>query len=198
MVAKVEDCSPSQVKTARGVDRVFEAARELFYRNGVRATGVDQIVAEAGVTKPTLYRAFESKDELLAACLRDYAAQKWAWWDEVTAPHAGDPRGALLALLRGCVDKSNADHERGCALTNIAIEMPGTVGHAAIMDFKLEARRRLLDHTLPLAGDRADALTDALILVIEGAMASRQIFGPDGPNRAVVDAGAALIDAYAA
>lgn len=105
----------------RGVDRVFEAARDLFYRNGVRATGVDQIVAEAGVTKPTLYRAFESKDDLVAACLRDYAAQKWAWWDEVTAPHTDDPRGALLALLRGCVDKGNADHQRGCPLTNIAI-----------------------------------------------------------------------------
>ena len=191
MSVSADGCRPT-----RGVDRVFQAARELFYRNGVRATGVDQIAQEAGVTKPTLYRAFDSKDELVAACLRDYATQKWAWWDEVTAPYADDPRGALLALLRGCVDKSNADHQRGCPLTNIAIEMSGAEAHAVILESKAEARRRLIAHAEPLAGARAPQLADALVLVIEGAMASRQILGPDGPSRAVVDAGAALIDAY--
>ena len=56
----------------RAADRIRETARELFYRQGIRAVGVDQIVTEAGVTKPSLYRAFASKDALAAAYLRDY------------------------------------------------------------------------------------------------------------------------------
>ena len=48
--------------------RVFEAARDLFYHRGVRDVGVDEIVCKAGVTKPSLYRAFGSKDQLIAAC----------------------------------------------------------------------------------------------------------------------------------
>ncbi len=49
------------------VDRIRKTARELFYREGIRAVGVDEIVTRAGVTKPSLYRSFSSKDELAAA-----------------------------------------------------------------------------------------------------------------------------------
>ena len=192
MATKSEECRPG-----RGVDRVFQAARELFHRNGVRATGVDQIVQEAGVTKPTLYRAFESKDELLAACLRDYVRQSREWWDGVTAPHVNDPRGAIMAVLRGCADKSCGWTERGCPLTNIAIELSESEVRAIIVESKQEMRERLLAYTRPLAGARATQLADALLLLLEGAMASRQMFGPNGPSRALVDAGATLIDAHA-
>ncbi len=51
--------------------RVFEAARDLFYQRGIRAVGVEEIVCEAGVTKPSLYRNFASKDDLVVACLEN-------------------------------------------------------------------------------------------------------------------------------
>ena len=50
----------------RAAERIRSTARELFYREGIRAIGVEQIVQDAGVTKPSLYRSFPSKDELAA------------------------------------------------------------------------------------------------------------------------------------
>ena len=52
-------------------DKVFEVAADLFYRQGVRAVGVDTIVKQAGVAKISLYRSFASKDELIVAYLQD-------------------------------------------------------------------------------------------------------------------------------
>ena len=55
----------------RAADRIRASASELFYREGIRAVGVDEVVDRAGVTKPSLYRSFASKDDLAAAYLRD-------------------------------------------------------------------------------------------------------------------------------
>src|SRR3954471_23494882 len=79
--------------------RVFEAARELFYHRGIRAVGVDEIVAQAGVTKPSLYRAFASKDDLVAACLEESAREGREALDAVVA-ETPDPREQLRGIVR--------------------------------------------------------------------------------------------------
>ncbi|HVI92222.1 MAG TPA: helix-turn-helix domain-containing protein, partial [Dongiaceae bacterium] len=56
-------------KPLKAADRIRRTARDLFYQQGIRAVGVDEIVTQAGVTKPSLYRSFASKDELAAAYL---------------------------------------------------------------------------------------------------------------------------------
>src|SRR5215468_5729616 len=71
----------------RAADRIKSTARELFYREGIRAVGVDEIVTRAGVTKPSLYRTFPSKDELAAAYLRDYDGEFWARFDAAVVAH---------------------------------------------------------------------------------------------------------------
>ena len=60
--------------------RLVAAAAELFYRHGIRAVGVDAIAEAAGTNKMTLYRHFDSKDELVAEYLRELAARR-AFWD---------------------------------------------------------------------------------------------------------------------
>ena len=52
-------------------DRIFEAAKNLFYRYGIRGVSVDAIAAEADTTKVTLYRVFSSKDELIVKVLEE-------------------------------------------------------------------------------------------------------------------------------
>ena len=47
-------------------DRIMQTARELFYRNGIRAVGVDTIACEAGTNKMSFYRCFGAKGELVA------------------------------------------------------------------------------------------------------------------------------------
>ncbi len=76
-----ERAAPAPGRPKRAAERIRETAGELFYRQGIRAVGVDEIVTRAGVTKPSLYRSFPSKDELAAAYLRD-------------------PRGAAAQILR--------------------------------------------------------------------------------------------------
>jgi AcrR family transcriptional regulator len=85
-------------KTA--ASKIFETARELFYRRGVRAVGVDEIVCEAGVTKPSLYRAYKSKDDLVAACLRESAREGHEAIEDAIAAAGADPRARLDAVLR--------------------------------------------------------------------------------------------------
>src|SRR5690349_8008119 len=68
---------PPAAEPLRAADRILQSARDLFYREGIRAVGVDEIVARAGVTKPSLYRSFPSKDELAATYLRRYEAEFW-------------------------------------------------------------------------------------------------------------------------
>ncbi len=79
-------------------DRIFETARDMFYRKGIRAVGVETIAAEAGATKMSLYRNFPSKDELVAEVLREQSREGWQWWDEVLACH-DTPRAKLEGLF---------------------------------------------------------------------------------------------------
>src|ERR1044071_2675020 len=79
------------------VDRIRKTARELFYREGIRAVGVDEIVTRAGVTKPSLYRSFSSKDELAAAYLRDYDGEFWERFNGEAQAHPDDARAQLLS-----------------------------------------------------------------------------------------------------
>ena len=67
--------------------RIIAAARELFYRHGIRAVGVEAIADAAGTNKMTLYRHFESKDALVAEYLRGLAEEKHDIWTALEAAH---------------------------------------------------------------------------------------------------------------
>src|ERR1700681_3838155 len=85
-------------------ERILAAARELFYRRGIHAVGVDAIAEAAGTNKMTLYRHFASKDVLIAACLRELQQDFDLPWDASAAAHVGDPKGQLLAWLHHVCD----------------------------------------------------------------------------------------------
>jgi AcrR family transcriptional regulator len=178
-------------------ERLLAVAGELFYRQGIRSVGVDEIVASADVAKMSLYRSFSSKDELVAAYLRDRDERYWRWWDEVTDRHPGQPREQLLGLFRSLARRATRPDWRGCPFTNAATEFPepGHPGRHVAEANKRELRRRLRE-LARLAGAHAPALLgDQLVLLFEGAYISAQIFGANGPAAAVADAAAALIEA---
>src|SRR4029077_12466660 len=75
--------------------RIFDTASELFYAKGIRAVGVETIVAEADTTKMSLYRNFPSKDELVAEWLRDHDIIFWETWDAMASRHPEAPRRQL-------------------------------------------------------------------------------------------------------
>jgi AcrR family transcriptional regulator len=178
-------------------ERLLAVAGELFYRQGIRSVGVDEIVASADVAKMSLYRSFSSKDELVAAYLRDRDERYWRWWDEVTDRHPGQPREQLLGLFRSLARRATRPDWRGCPFTNAATEFPEPdhPGRHVAEANKRELRRRLR-LLARLAGAHEPALLgDQLVLLFEGAYISAQIFGANGPAAAVADAAAALIEA---
>lgn len=188
-----EACDPH--KSAR--DRIFDAAREMFYQKGIRAVGVESIAAEANATKMTLYRNFTSKDELVAECLRDQSKEAMGWWDDIIAPHVGNPRAQLEALFDAFATKTCESRSRGCPLGNAAIELDEEEHPArqVAVDHKREMHRRLVDLTRA-AGAKDDILADGLMLLIDGAYLTRVTLGEGGPVRHVAVIARELINLH--
>ncbi len=188
----------SAAKPLPAADRIRKTAREMFYRDGIRAVGVDAIVTQAGVTKPSLYRSFSSKDELAATYLRDYDAEFWARFDAACAAHPGDPRAQLLEYLRGMAARAVQNGYRGCGLTNAAVEYPDSdhPARAVAVAHKQELRRRLNAMTAGMGASDPEALADGLLLLIEGAFVSSQLFGQGGPAGRVAEMADKLIQAH--
>jgi AcrR family transcriptional regulator len=178
-------------------ERLLAAAGELFYRQGIRSVGVDEIVASADVAKMSLYRSFASKDELVAAYLRERDERYWRWWDEVTSRHPGEPREQLSGLFRALAKRTTRSDWRGCPFTNAATEFPepGHPGRQVAEANKRELRRRLRELARRVGAREPMLLADQLVLLFEGAYISGQTFGANGPAAAVAEAAEALLDA---
>ena len=182
----------------RAAERILETAGELFYQEGIRAIGVDEIVARAGVTKPSLYRSYSSKDELAADYLRRHSAERRKAFDEAMAEIPGDLRGSFRKWLKALSQKAAGPNYRGCGNSNAAVEYPER-DHPA-RKVAAENKRLFLIRLRALAkamgARQPEVLADALLLVIEGTYTSGQLFGPSGPARNVVDVADTLIDAF--
>jgi AcrR family transcriptional regulator len=179
------------------IDRIRKTARELFYREGIRAVGVDEIVTRAGVTKPSLYRSFSSKDELAAAYLRDYDGEFWARFEQSADKHPGDPKAQILDYIRGLGQRAQRPDYRGCGLSNAALEYP-TPDHPARVvseDHKKRLRARLVEMAKGMQAKRPQALADGLLLLIEGIFVTGQLFGDRGPAMHAAEVAETMIDA---
>jgi AcrR family transcriptional regulator len=178
-------------------ERIFAVAKDMFYRRGIRAVGVETICAEAGATKMSLYRTYPSKDELVAAYLRDRDGKYWGWWDRTVAAHPGNARAQLVAVFESIASKAMRPDYRGCPFTNAAIEFPEPdhPGRAVAAENKRELRARLRDLAKQAGARDAAALADGLLLLAEGAYTISQTLGPSGPTKHLVAAVEALIAA---
>lgn len=178
-------------------DRIFQAARSLFYRFGIRGVSVDQIASEAATTKVTLYRVFASKDDLIVQVLEDHTRRFWQWWDAVVAPHEGDPKRQIQALFEAFRTEMSSDEaERGCPVANAAVEIVDK-NHPArrvIAAHSTEISRRLRALCREMGAGHPEALGDALTLLIEGAFAARIVFNHTEQVDAVERAAEALLD----
>lgn len=199
-MSKARSPSPAPVVEApkKAADRILTTASELFYREGARAVGVDEIVARAGATKPTLYRAFESKDHLIAAYLAGQAEGFWGYFDAAVDAHPGDPKAQILGFFEELGRRAEKPGYRGCGLTNAAVEYPDRKhpGRKVAVDHKAELRERLRAMTKAMDARKPRKLADGLLLLIEGVYVTSQLFGEDGPAGAARSAAEALIEAH--
>jgi len=181
-------------------ERIRETAGDLFYRQGIRGVGVDEIVSRAGVTKPSLYRAFTSKDQLAALYLRDHSNAKQKLFDARISEKPDDPRGQFRQWLAELMTTAIEPNYRGCGTTNAILEYSDS-GHPARRQAVANKRRfraRINKLALKMGAHDPESLADGLLLLIEGTYATGQMFGGTGPARTLVASADMLIDAHLA
>lgn len=179
-------------------DRILNTARELFYREGARAVGVDTVVAQSGVAKTSLYRWFPSKDALIASVLEQEAKDRWAGWDATAQRAESDPRAQLRAQMTGIAKFCSSSRFRGCPFMNVSVEFPDPEHPARTiareLTEELTRRFRALLDQLDVR-DPAE-LAEQLVLLVDGSFSTAQILGKNGPQKYLVAAADALIEAH--
>ena len=192
---------PPAISEAHSTDevraRILDTACKLFYERGVRAVGVDLVVAEAGVAKTSLYRHFGTKDDLIAAFLAREDKDFWGTWDRAAAAHKDNPLAELDAHLEWIGKRVGRPHYRGCPQINVAAEFPES-GHPArkvAARHKREMRARLKTIAERMAVPRADELAGQLAVLINGAFVSSQMFEPGEATALLQNAAHALVKA---
>src|ERR1700733_3484739 len=178
-------------------ERILETASALFYRRGVRAVGVDLADKEACVTKPSLYRHFRTKDDLIAAFLHREDEDFWKCWEHTTQRHHSDPAAELEAQLKWIGERVGRSNYRGCPQLNVVAEFPDPdhPARAVATAHKRELRRRLKDLAQRLRAKRPDELAAQLSLLINGAFVSSQMFSANEATSILVATSRALIAA---
>jgi AcrR family transcriptional regulator len=176
-------------------ERILATANELFYREGIHATGVDTVVERSGVSKTSLYRVFRSKDELIVAFATERDRSFWAWWDRVAQRHAEEPRALLEALLSGIAKLIGHPTYRGCPFLNLATEFPDPnhPGRVVTASNKEEMRRRLAAIVAELGVPDPDRVASQMALLINGAMVTGLVAVPADLKDELVDAAMKLL-----
>jgi AcrR family transcriptional regulator len=180
-------------------DRILATARELFYREGVRGVGVDTVVAQSGVAKTSLYRWFPSKDVLIASVVEEEAKARWAAWERVAERCAGQsPRDRLRSHMSAVLKFVSRPDYRGCPFMNVSAELPDPLHPARLVTLEVtqELRRRVRSLVDAIEGVRDPAeLTDQIVLLVDGTLSVSLCLGPDGPQKYLLNATDALVDA---
>jgi AcrR family transcriptional regulator len=176
-------------------ERILATASELFYREGIRAIGVDTVVERSGVSKTSLYRLFESKDALIAAFAAERDRSFWTWWDHLEEQHADDPRVLLDALLSGIAERIGRPAYRGCPFLNLMAEFPDRnhPGRVVARGNKEEMRARLATIVAKLGAANPKRVASQLTLIINGAYAIGLIAKPADLRDDLVDAARKLL-----
>lgn len=149
-------------------ERLLTAAEELFYAHGLRATGVEQILATSGVGRASFYRHFASKDELVLAVLQ----RRRERWETVFEPRVRALGGHPLAVFDVLAERLEATGYRGCVFINTLVELPDPTDPAH--EFAVRQKERVRTFLAGLLADHghaedADALARQLLMLYDGA-----------------------------
>jgi AcrR family transcriptional regulator len=185
---------PSEAADPGTAEKVLATASRLFYANGVRAVGVEWIVAESGVAKTSLYRHFQTKDDLIAAVLEREDQEFWQQWQEA-AGAAGNPREELMRLLEWIGKRVTREGYRGCPQINVAAEFadPAHPARKIRRRHKEQMHARLKDLVQRIGVRSPGDTATQLALLIDGAFTSDGRLSKAGAVRILQSGAEALL-----
>ena len=175
--------------------RIIETAERLFYAEGIRAVGIDRIIAESAVAKMTLYNHFASKDDLVLTVLK-YREEKFdgmfeRWMDR----HVKKGMDRIEAFFAALKDWFKSPGFRGCAFINASVEL-ADAQHAA-SQFSAQHKDRfhemLTEIISDTAGAKATSVAPAVALLVEGAIVTAVMEQSSKPADVARDAALALV-----
>ncbi|KRB48090.1 TetR/AcrR family transcriptional regulator [Terrabacter sp. Root181] len=173
--------TPTRPSAAR--ERILDTAFSLFYARGIRAVGVDLIIADSGVAKATFYKHFPSKDDLVVSYL-DKVDGVWTGQLHAAALAAGDePAAQLVGLFDALGTACRREGYRGCAFINAAAEsQPGTPVHDRTVAHKAAVLAWVQDLAEQAGAHDPATLARSLTLLLDGGLASGSLDAdPEAP-----------------
>lgn len=167
-------------------ERILLTAHDLFYREGIRATGIDRVIAESGVAKVTFYRHFPSKTDLIRAFL-EYRHQRWmSWFADALHRHGGASPG-LSVLVPAMAEWFGNGSFRGCAFINSVGEVGGLLAEVAEIARRHKGEMMAeIAGLLPRQAQHREDIAAAAALAVDGAIVRAQCDEtPDGALKAL-------------
>jgi AcrR family transcriptional regulator len=144
--------------SASARENVLDAAYELFSQKGIKAIGVDAIIARAGVAKATFYHHFPSKDDLVIAFLQR-REQLWTreWFEAEVNRRGATPQARLLAIFDIFDEWFQREDFEGCPFLRTLFEtfddhQPQENSVAAAARLHLASIRDIVQHYAEQAG----------------------------------------------
>ena len=175
------------MRNASPRERLIEAGLKLFYRDGFHATGIDVLLAEAGVAKKTLYTHFKSKEDLILAVMRRRDELYRNWFMREVEKRSTSPRKRLLACFDVIGDWVKSKNFYGCACINASAEFADKNDpvHRAAAEHKQFIMSYLESLARAAQLENPELLAGQLLVMIDGAVVVAQVTGRSG---AVADA----------
>ncbi|WP_280908577.1 TetR/AcrR family transcriptional regulator [Streptomyces sp. SAI-117] len=159
--------------------RLLNTATQIFYAEGIHSVGIDRIVAEAQVTRATLYRHFASKDDLILAYLgqADQGIRERVAAAQASSP---SPYDQVRAVARTITDGIQSPGFRGCAFLNAAAEYsdPAHPIHQAVLAHRQWFLTTVTDLLAQSSETTAEAAGRHFVMLRDGAMAAGCLFDP--------------------
>ena len=171
-------------------ERILETASDLFFHQGFRATGINEVIAKSGVAKATFYNHFPTKDDLCLAYLRDRNTSEFEVINASVNDH-DSPAERFLAVIRSVQPWLEANHLRGCAFLNMVAEVPdprnllrreGLQHYESLRQLIGRLAADLINSDAQLyEGFEVEVLTDDYMLILGGAIAMTEIYNDIWP-----------------
>jgi AcrR family transcriptional regulator len=158
-------------------DHILDTAARLFYLNGIRAVGVDRVIAEAKIAKATLYRHFPTKEDLIVAYLQTRSARVLESLRLLVADTSKSPKRQVAQLFKGLEELANSVDFRGCAfMLAIAEHEESEAVRIVVRSHKDAVKEVFHSIAIRIRTRGAKALSDQLALLYDGALASILIY----------------------